>query len=56
MNKPKIRAISPSPNGLFALMEDGRLFERIRDPKPSSHFQSSERWIWVEREGPKGEE
>lgn len=46
-----IRFICPSPNGIFALMEDGRLFERIRDPK-NFDGRNPDKWIWVERPGP----
>lgn len=49
--RPKIIAIGASPNGHFALMDDGRLFERIRDNK---HFdgRNPDKWIWIERDGP----
>lgn len=48
---PKIIAIGASPNGHFALMDDGRLFERIRDSK-NFDGRNPDKWIWIERDGP----
>lgn len=44
-------ALCPTPSGMFALMQDGRIFERMRDPK-NFDGRNPDRWIWVEREGP----
>lgn len=50
----KVIALCPSPSGLFALTEDGRLFERVRDEK-NFDGRNPNKWVWVEREAPKAE-
>ncbi len=41
----KIVQLCPSPNGLFALMSDGRVFERTPDPR-NFDPKNQEKRIW----------
>lgn len=51
--RPKIVALCPTPAGIFVLMDDGRLFERVVDNKNyDTTGRVGTRWLWVEREGP----
>jgi hypothetical protein len=54
--RPKIVSIASTPSGIFALMDDGRLFERVVDNKNfDTTGRAGVRWLWVEREGPLSE-
>lgn len=50
---PRIVSIAAAPTGIFAVMDDGRLFERVVDNRNfDTTGKAGVRWLWVEREGP----
>jgi len=52
-DKPdRLRMIAQSPEGLFGLTEDGRLFLYKRDPRAVAGPHGSERLMWTEIPGP----
>lgn len=53
---PKVKQLIRGHDGnLIALIDDGRIFERIRNPRADPNFAGrnpDQGLMWVEREGP----
>ena len=48
MSKPdRVIGLAPSPAGFFAVSADGKLFQRVRDPK-NFDGRNPDQWIWRE--------
>ncbi len=50
----KLISIASTPDGMIALTETGRLFQRMTDPKHHNDGRTRIKFMWLEIEGPLG--